>query len=259
MYETNSPPLGWKDKVLFAVMGACVLAAAAAFALSSGYAKGEEPTPAPLAVIDGPTESIAGILLEFDAIDSTGVGFAWSVTGPKNCDGLWNVYDKDGVKNRIMAFASPYPGKYIITLATAMGDEPAIAQVTLHNGKQPDPDPDPDDPPLPPDNKWQIVIVYESSTLGKLSPEQQSVIKSLTFRKRLAEAGHVILSGGIFDKDGIDRNNQVPESLAPFVAAVRDTKLPVLCIAPVASGTVQVFPLPADEDAVLKLLGGEKP
>ncbi len=212
----------------------------------------------PLAVICGPASTPVGELCVFDASGSTGAGYDWNVSADRNTDGRWEIVD-DGQR---LVFASPEPGKYKISLSVAIDGQSDLVEWILGNGKEPGPDPDPDpgpDPPLPPDNKWQIVIVYESSTLGKLSPEQQSVIKSLTFRKRLAKAGHLILPGGIFDKDGIDRNNQVPKGLAPFVAAVRDTKLPVLCIAPVASGPVKVFPLPADEDAVIELLGGEKP
>ncbi len=217
-----------------------------------------DPPTVPLAVICGPTETPAGELCVFDASGSTGAGYDWNVSGDRNTAGRWEIVD-DG---RRLVFASPELGKYKISLSVAIGGQSDLVEWILHNGKKPDPDdddPDDEDPPLPPDNKWQIVIVYESSTLGKLSPEQQSIIKSLTFRQRLAAAGHIILEGGIFDKDGINRDGKTPERIAPFYAAVRNTKLPVLCIAPVASGPVKVFPLPADEDAVLKLLGGEKP
>jgi hypothetical protein len=102
------------------------------------------------------------------------------------------------------------------------------------------------------------VFIYESEDLDNYTPEHQSILKSLTFRQRLAAAGHIIVEGGIFDKDGINRDGDTPKRIKPFYAAVRDTKLPVMCIAPIESGTIQVFPLPVDEDAVMVKLGGEK-
>jgi len=206
---------------------------------------------AAMAVIDGPTESVAGQLVVFDAASSTGTGYDWLVSADVNTDGLWQVFE-DG---RYLAFASPIPGKYRIVLSVAVEGQSNVVELTFQNGE---PGPPPDPPPFPPGQKWQVVIVYESAQLDNYSPEQQSIIKSLTFREQVTAAGHKILSGGIIDQGAPSRTGEPPKSLAPYLAAAKSKSLPRLCISAMTGGTVQTFPLMADEAAVLNFLNGVK-
>jgi len=206
----------------------------------------------PLAVIAGPTSTPAGELVEFDAGGSTGAGYDWAVSGSHNTTGRWKVYET----GRILVFASPEPGNYLITLSVAVDGQSHLTQMVLHNGVSPDPDPDPD---IDPGGKWQVAIVYETNQLDNLPADQQSIIKSLTFRKRIADAGHRIVPGGVWDKDAPDRTGSTPKLLAPYLAACKNEDLPRLCISPVDGGTIRTFALPANSDAVMAILEGARP
>ncbi len=193
--------------------------------------------------------------------DVEGVAYSWFVRGPRGLE----QRKPSGSDKAEIVFTGP-PGRYSIDLTVwTDSGEPSEASgyVTIVKGDvPPDPDPDPDpgppDPPLPPPNqKWQIVIVYESNDLDNYSANQVAIIKGLAFRKRLAEAGHKLVPGGITDQHVLDRNRRPPASLAPFLDACKGDKLPRICISPRDTrGVVQDFPLPADADAVLAFLKG---
>jgi len=215
--------------------------------------KGDDPR----AIIDGPTKTPVDTLVQFDAGGSTGGGYAWHISGPEG--GRWLTHDG----HRRLAFASPVPGIYRITLAVAADNRAAIAQVILHNGTPPDPDdedPDDEDPvdPPKPDAKWQVVIVYESNDLDNMPAGQVAVIKGLAFREKLAAAGHTILHGGITDQHVTNAEGETPAALSPFLAACKGKPLPRICVSPIAGGPVQTFALPANEADTLALLQGVK-
>lgn len=117
------------------------------------------------------------------------------------------------------------------------------------------PDPEPPDPPVPPpDQKWQIVIVYESDKEDNLPRSQQVILNSLTFRKALEAIGHYLLEGGIIDQHIRDKNGKVPKILVPFFQACVDKMIPRICLAPIDGGEVLDYPLPLTETAVFELL-----
>ena len=154
-----------------------------------------------------------------------------------------------------IVFHATLPGKYLLAVATTDAEGTLqTAEAVLVVGGDPEPD-----PPVPPDGKWQVVIVYESNQLDNLPPDQQSIIKSLTFRDRLSKAGHQLFPGGIWDKDAPNSAGTIPELMAPYLRACKDDDLPRLCISPKDGGTIRTFALPKDTDAVMTLLGGAKP
>ncbi len=119
----------------------------------------------------------------------------------------------------------------------------------------PGPDPPPPPPPPPPvDQKWQVVMIHRSEKLSTLPLGQRTLLTSLKVRQNLKAKGHDVLE--VLDNNVLAGGS--PAKLRPFVNAVvkSGTELPVIAIAPLAGGTVQVYPLPADEAALTKLLGG---
>ena len=263
--KSSSPTARFKFAFLrpFAVSGYISLTLiAAAFFMGAVGADDIPPNPittSPQAIITGPTSTAAGELVVFDAGESTGGGYDWEVLADKTTKGRFRAFE-DG---QFLAFASPDPGVYKIVLSVAKDNKSTIAVLVLVNGKYipPDPDVDPDiDPDIdPPNNKWQIAIIYERGELDNYTPEQQSIIKSLTFRKSLTDAGHIIVPGGIVDQHVKGRDGKVPKSLAPYLAACGDDKLPRICI---SSKTVEevprsfYIPVDADDESILELLKG---
>ena len=188
--------------------------------------------------------------------DVEGPRYVWWIVGPRGLE----KFKSSKADNSEVVFTGP-PGEYQILLAVIPEQgEPAKSNAVMsivEGDVPPDPDPDPEpDPPIPPDSKWQVVIVYESNDLDNYPTEQVVIIKSLTLRKQLAEAGHILLPGGIMDRNSVNRNNKVPEALRPFYNACKGDKFPRICISPMDGGPVQDFDLPADGDAVLALLKG---
>ena len=218
------------------------------------YSQDVEPNE-PIAVITGPTDTAAGELVEYDAGDSTGSGYDWLVISRQSTANRYRVSES----GRYLYFASPEIDTYYIVLSVAQGDKSDVVTWVLNNGTDPNPDVDPIDPPLP-NKQWQVVIIYERGELDDYSPQQQSIIKSLTFRKKLIEAGHSLVEGGVTDKDTVDRTGVAPRKLLPYLSACKGTELPRICIASPTGGTVQDFYIPkeATDESILALLGGAK-
>jgi len=167
----------------------------------------------------------------------------------------------DHVVDGSALFWAQEPGEYLVTAVAidwaAKRIFPMSKIVTVTGVPGPDP-PDPGPDPPDPGGKKQVVICYERSHLHKMSAAQQRLLTSVTFRERLISSGHILR--GIVDQDIINAGGSVPEALAPFLQAVTDSKasLPVLAEAPWGGGQVTVYALPADDDAVFKLLGEAK-
>ena len=119
-------------------------------------------------------------------------------------------------------------------------------------GETPDPPDPPPPPPPPPGQKWQVVIVFERTQLPNLPRGQQVIIGSLTFRERLAKAGHRLVA--VVDQHTAGAGGKRPAELAAYLAACEGDPVPRICLAPIGGGKVLDFPLPADEEAVLALL-----
>ncbi len=125
-------------------------------------------------------------------------------------------------------------------------------QLVIHElkigGNEPDPGPI---PPLPPGQKWKVVIVYETDKLDNLTKDQRTVINSLKFRKELEAKGHQIVKGGIADQHV---TGDLSGDLEASLAECKGKSLPRICIIPVSGGEVKSFPLPKDVRAVMELL-----
>ncbi len=219
---------------------------------------------------------------------AVGVGDTLSITGPsdpvKVSEGAWlkiegltleeikqakkanlfdlTVFPLDDVRvhasydwlndNLELSFKAKKPGKYLVKMHLVRnGKLERAATVVKVGGDVP---PDPIDPPDPTDGPRQVLFIVESSELPSLTRPQQGILSSLTLRKELAKAGHVLL--GIHDKDssGVDG---VPDHLKKWFEAAGGKKLPCLLIAPKDGGTIVSHPMPADEEGFWGLIGGK--
>jgi len=179
---------------------------------------------------------------------------------------LWHRVDVAGdvvlkLENyHLFAGTAVGPRTFIVQVASPGADPFAIATFDYGNGVNPDPD-----PPLPPEPeppvpgvKHQVVIVFEREELDNLPRAQQVIIASLTFRERLAKAGHRLVA--VVDQHSQGADGTAPAELTAYLAACEGDPLPRICLAPLAGGKVQDFPLPLTEDAVFELLDkGELP
>jgi hypothetical protein len=102
----------------------------------------------------------------------------------------------------------------------------------------------------PPDTKWQVMIVTETSQLDNLPKGQQALISGLVFRDALKAKGHKWLPSP--DQDAL---KVAPERWKPWIEAAEGKPRPTLLLAPVTGGDIRAFPLPADEAAMWKMLG----
>lgn len=113
-------------------------------------------------------------------------------------------------------------------------------------GPEPKPEPQPDPQPT---KHWQVAFFLESNNLDNLTAAQQALLASLLVRKDLEAKGHRLV--GVFDPDSAGTVTD-PGLKAWFQAAA--SKAPCVAIAPMEGGTIRVYSLPADKDALLKLL-----
>jgi len=117
----------------------------------------------------------------------------------------------------------------------------------------PPPGPDPDDPPGPtPGGKYQIVYFLKAEELREMPAGQRYLLTSLKARKDLEALGHKVVQ--IIDDDAI--SDGVPSRWLPWVKTVINDPLPRVAFAPTEGGEIQDYPLPADYDALVALLGG---
>ena len=146
-------------------------------------------------------------------------------------------------------------GEYAIIYFGPESAEPIVTKVVLGGGVPPippiPPDPDPPDPPLPPGGPWQIVLFYDGGQLDNYPPSQRNLLTSLALRKQLQQDGHDLLE--ILESAAVN-NGTVVSKLEPWIKSVKGKPFPRVALAPVAGGTIQDFPLPADETAFLALL-----
>lgn len=118
------------------------------------------------------------------------------------------------------------------------------------------PGPNPPNPPGPqPGEKHQLLFLYESNDLQSMPLPRRALLTSLTLRNKINSLGHKVL--GYYDKDEKTPSGVAPAILAPFLVATESHSLPCVAVAPKAGGVIEVFDLPENEAALLKLLGGD--
>jgi len=147
-------------------------------------------------------------------------------------------------------------GKFAVILdVNIVGKYDLVIHELTIGGGPPPPDPTPD--PIP-GQKWQVVIINESSYIDNLPRGQQNILNSVRFRERLIEKGHKLVLGGVVDQDTKYDPGGV---LAPFFVAGKsmlvprkDELKPIILISALSGGKIYVFPLPKDEAGVFKLL-----
>lgn len=143
-------------------------------------------------------------------------------------------------------FTSKSPGEYIIQVIGAKNNTVRYAECIVTVGGE---------DPEPPNSPWQVVIVYQSDKMEELPYEQLLMLTSLSFRQRLLDAGHLLVKGGIVDRDIKDARGDIPTVLAPYLNVCSDDEsFPRVCIAPISGGKVLDFPLPQTEKELMTLL-----
>lgn len=176
---------------------------------------------------------------------------------PRDRVSVWEAATWDGEPYVLVSATAS--GKFLLAVSYVAGGkivyverevEATGADPPLPPGPQPDPQPD---PPPQPGAKLQIVFVVKSSELDNYPRAQQTLLASLTLRKQLEAQGHRFLA--LVDKDLAD---SVPAALAPYLRATEGKPLPRIAVAPASGGTIVEYPLPADEAALLKLVGDAK-
>jgi hypothetical protein len=95
-----------------------------------------------------------------------------------------------------------------------------------------------------------VILFYEWGQLDNLPSRQQELLTSLTVRDQIVAAGHVFHAA--YDRSFVDSGK--PADKAAWFRAVAGKTFPVVAFAPKTGGPVEVAPLPADLDGLLKLL-----
>ena len=112
------------------------------------------------------------------------------------------------------------------------------------------------DPPIPPDptpgGPQQMVLFYHLDQLDNMPAEQRALLKSLTIRKDLTAAGHLVLE--IVEAGTLGQSGPIPDRIKGFVDSVRGDPLPRIAMAPREGGKVVDYPLPANYEDLVKLL-----
>lgn len=129
-----------------------------------------------------------------------------------------------------------------------------LSEHRIQVGEAPPPPP----PPPPPDTKYQVGIFLESSDRESLPKGQREIISSLAFRQELERRGHKWLTCFVYDKDCTSPDG-IPDKLKPWWEAIKGDPTPRIAMAPLSGGAIKDFPLPANPDAVWKLLEEGKP
>jgi hypothetical protein len=183
-----------------------------------------------------------------------GLGFAWFVEGSSGKLQQWLPVSEN---SSAIVFTGP-PGKYVVSLVVYSGSgefATSSASTTILEGDGPEP-PVPPVPPPPPTTKWQVAFFYDNDGLDDMTAEQLSMVSGRLFRRTLEEAGNQFI--GSLERDSFKPSGKTTSSLAPWFDAIKGATMPQLAIAPVGGGTIQTFPLPADEDALYAILGRAK-
>jgi len=177
--------------------------------------------------------------------------------------GSWNVPTCDWTPCGETIHISAKPGKHVIrasgvwvlTKDVTVGEEtfPVLVDFGQYSyTKEVLVGEDPVPPPPPPNSKYEIVVFYEGDKLDNYSQDQRSLLTSRVLRQKLENEGHDFLQ--IVEARAI---TTTPEgSLADFIKSVVGDSLPRLAIRPVSGGPVQDFPLPENDEGLMKILNG---
>ena len=227
------------------------------FALLASTAYGQINVPAE-------SEPYSPIVAEIVAQVPEGATFNGGWTKDEDCQSI-------SVGNSLYLWAPPgkhtlkYSGYWVhtkdVTFKDGAGNDVTItsflgsgfiseeAEFAVLGGDPVDPPPGPGPTPGEP---RQIVFFIEADNLDKMPANQKYLVTSLKARQDLGELGHNVLQ--VVDDDQIREG--VPERWVPWVKAVINDSLPRVAFAPLSGGTITDFPLPADWEGLLALLGG---
>jgi hypothetical protein len=229
---------------------------------ASGPARlNEQATADPVLSIVGPTTMDTGssVLLEVTGCKIAGRWTVYPSMDSKHFEGL-PVQTQEGITNKAYFWPVSKGTYYLRFDVPADGLDPKAECVITVGGENPPvpPDPIPPDPvPPTPTEKWQVAFFYDNDQLDNLTADQMILMEGLRFRKQLVEAGNKFV--GSFEKDSLSKiGSELRSNLNPWFGAVEGSKFPVVAIAPLDGGTIQVFPLPEDEKELYALLATSK-
>jgi len=175
----------------------------------------------------------------------------------------WQIYNKpadamvldlaDRQGNPVLMFWSKTATKCAVVCDVNV---PGDFQLILHEFVVGTPEPPkPPDPPKPPEpaGPYQIMIWLETGALEALPSSQSYLQSSLKLRTALKAKGHALV--GVYDQD-ISGPSGLPERLKPWYDAIKSATIPCIALAPMAGGTIKVYPLPQNEAALWSRLEG---
>jgi len=151
------------------------------------------------------------------------------------------------------------PGRYLLKLHLIEDGKFKIAATEViveGDGDEEDGDdedgPDPPEPPQPDRGPWQVLFLCESKNQPGMTVQQNALLKGLAIRERLKKAGHVFRAS-LDDHSLADGGSE----WSAWQTAVDGKSRPLVALAPVDGGDIVVHPLPADEEGLMNLLGGD--